>query len=315
MDVNQINIIQTGSINIRILVIGGNGFIGKHVVNHALDLGWMVTSLNVSDNLSLPHANLEYIQADITNITSLKKALGLAEFEYVVNCGGYIDHTLFSKGGRQVLEMHFTGVINLIELLNQDTLKSFINIGSSDEYGDVNAPQSEIQRESPISPYSLGKVSATHFLQMLFRTEKFPVTILRLFLTYGPGQNSNRFIPQIISGCLKDISFPVSKGEQLRDFCFIDDVIRAIFLVFDSSKSAGEIINIASGKPVSIRYVIENIQNIIEGGYPEFGEIDYRSNENLHLYADVNKAKTLLNWQPKFTLNEGLLQTIQCLKK
>ena len=211
--------------------------------------------------------------------------------------------------------MHFTGVINLIELLNQDTLKSFINIGSSDEYGDVNAPQSEIQRESPISPYSLGKVSATHFLQMLFRTEKFPVTILRLFLTYGPGQSSNRFIPQIISGCLKDISFPVSKGEQLRDFCFIDDVIRAIFLVFDSSKSAGEIINIASGKPVSIRYVIENIQNIIEGGYPEFGEIDYRSNENMHLYADVNKAKTLLNWQSKFTLNEGLLQTIQCLKK
>ena len=66
---------------------------------------------------------------------------------------------------------------------------------------------------------------------------------------------------------------------------------------------------------MSIRYVIENIQNIIEGGYPEFGEIDYRSNENLHLYADVNKAKTLLNWQPKFTLNEGLLQTIQCLKK
>ena len=128
MVAKQSYIIKTGSVHIRILVIGGNGFIGKHVVNHALNLGWIVTSLNVSYNVQSQHANLEHIKVDIADKTSLKKALGLAEFEYVVNCGGYIDHTLFSKGGRQVLEMHFIGVINLVELLNRDTLKSFINI-------------------------------------------------------------------------------------------------------------------------------------------------------------------------------------------
>lgn len=300
---------------IHILVIGGNGFIGSSVVKHALKLKWQVTSLSLGNNFLPQNEKLKCIQADITDFFSLNKAIGTAKFDYVVNCGGYIDHTLFSKGGKEILDMHFVGVVNLVRVLNHSNLKSFINIGSSDEYGDVTAPQSEIQRESPISPYSSGKVASTHFLQMLYRTEEFPVTILRLFLTYGPGQSNNRFIPQIISGCLINKSFPVSKGEQIRDFCFIDDVINAIFIVLKSSNSKGEIINIASGEPVSIRTVVEKIRDLIGRGNPKFGEIEYRSNENMNLYADIYKAKKLLNWESKIPLNEGLLRTIQCLKK
>jgi nucleoside-diphosphate-sugar epimerase len=308
-------VIRKSQKQIHILVIGGNGFIGSSVVKHALKLKWQVTSLSLGNNFLLQNEKLKCIQADITDFFSLNKAIGTAKFDYVVNCGGYIDHTLFSKGGKEILDMHFVGVVNLVRVLNRSNLKSFINIGSSDEYGDVTAPQSEIQRESPISPYSSGKVASTHFLQMLYRTEEFPVTILRLFLTYGPGQSNNRFIPQIISGCLINKSFPVSKGEQVRDFCFIDDVINAIFIVLKSSNSKGEIINIASGEPVSIRSVVEKIRDLIGRGNPKFGEIEYRSNENMNLYADTYKAKKLLNWESKIPLNEGLLRTIQCLKK
>ena len=299
----------------RILVIGGNGFIGRHVIKHALKLKWDVTNLNLSSNLAKKSTGLKNVTADITNFIALKKVLGVAEFEYVVNCGGYVDHTLFFNGGRSILNMHFTGVINLVELLNRDVLKCFINIGSSDEYGNVEAPQTEMHREEPISPYSLGKLASTHFLQMLHRTENYPVTILRLFLTYGPGQGSNRFIPKIISGCIKGGTFPVSKGEQLRDFCFIDDVINALFLALNSSKSHGEVINIASGNPVTIKSVVENIQNIIRSGSPEFGGILYRPGENMRLYADTIKANNILNWEPKVTLNDGLLRTIQWSKK
>ena len=185
-----------------------------------------------------------------------------------------------------------------------------INLGSSDEYGDNLSPQVETFKDKPFTPYSFAKSASSLFLEMLYKNESFPCCTLRIFLTYGPHQDVNRFIPQIIIGCLKNESFPVSKGEQLRDFCFIDDVVEAIFLVFASSKSSGEIINIASGKPVSVRDVVEKIQNITKGGYPKFGEIEYRSNENMSLYADINKAKKFLNWNPKYSLEEGLKFTI-----
>ena len=83
----------------------------------------------------------------------------------------------------------------------------------------------------------------------------------------------------------------------------------------NSSKSHGEVINIASGNPVTIKSVVENIQNIIRSGSPEFGGILYRPGENMRLYADTIKANNILNWEPKVTLNDGLLRTIQWSKK
>ena len=297
-----------------LLVVGGNGFIGKHIVNHAIGLGWNVTSLSLQSRAEFNHPNLRYIYADIANNALSKEKLGETSFEYVVNCGGYIEHTPFSKGGGKVFDTHFGGVLNLVEALNRDNLRSFVNIGSSDEYGDNEAPQIETQREAPISPYSMGKVGATHFLQMLYRTENFPATTLRLFLTYGPGQDSSRFLPQIILGCLEDRYFPASNGEQLRDFCFIQDTVESIFSVFDSPAARGEVINIGSGKPVSIRKVVETVNLLTGKGKPQFGRISYRPGENMKLYGNISKSKTLLGWEPKVNLKNGLFKTIQWFK-
>jgi nucleoside-diphosphate-sugar epimerase len=240
--------------------------------------------------------------------------LGNAAFEYVVNCGGYIDHTLYFRGGRSVCDTHFRGVLNLAEALDRDVLQAFVNIGSSDEYGNTPAPQVETQREAPISPYSLGKVAATHFLQMLYRTEKFPATVLRLFLSYGPGQDDRRFLPQVIVGCLEDQSFPTSRGEQLRDFCFVEDVADAVMATLVRPTARGEVINIASGQPVSVRQMIETIHQRIGRGKPQFGALDYRPGENMELYADISKARTLLGWEPQVPLGVGLDKTIQWIR-
>lgn len=301
----------------RLLVVGGNGFIGRHIVNHAIGLGWDITSLNLLPrHESAEHSqNVHYLAADIADGNVLKTVLGDASFEYVVNCGGYIDHTLFFSGGRAVFDTHFGGVLNLVENLNRNVLQSFVNIGSSDEYGNTSAPQVETQRESPISPYSLGKVAATHFLQMLHRTESFPATTLRLFLTYGPGQDDRRFLPQIIKGCLEGRSFSTSTGKQLRDFCFIQDTVDAVFAAFSRPAIGGEVVNIGSGQPVSVRQVIEAVQRLIGRGKPRFGEIAHRPGENMELYANISKAKALLNWEPNVTLETGLDKTIQWIRK
>ena len=295
----------------RLLVVGGTGFIGHHLLRSAVKRNWEVTNLSLNKPISKRWiSKVRYHHGNLLKLDQLKRILCDSKFEYVVNLGGYINHTLYSEGGRKHLEEHFTSLKNLIEILPRDHLKAFIQIGSSDEYGNAPAPQHEGLRESPISPYSIGKVAATHFLQMLHRTENFPATILRLFLTYGPGQNTQRFLPQIIKGCLTDQSFPTSNGEQLRDFCYVEDVVDAIFLSLETIKSRGEVLNIASGQPVTIRRMIEIVQGLIGKGVPRFGEFPYRPGENMCLYADINKARDILGWSPTHSLESGLKKTI-----
>jgi nucleoside-diphosphate-sugar epimerase len=149
---------------------------------------------------------------------------------------------------------------------------------------------------------------------MLYRTEGIPVITLRLFLIYGPGQDNRRFLPQIISGCLEGRSFPTSKGEQLRDFCYVQDMIAAVFSAFSSPIARGEVINVASGQPVSIRQMIETVRHLIGQGEPRYGEIAYRPGENMELYADISKAKALLGWAPKISLETGLAKIIQWIR-
>jgi nucleoside-diphosphate-sugar epimerase len=300
--------------NNRLLVVGGSGFIGQHVVKKALKEGFKTTVLSKNNCNNINElSGIEYLVADISHKESLKIALKSKVFDYVINLGGYVDHVNYSNGGDKVYDVHFNGVRNLIDCLDKSRIKSFIQIGSSDEYGNNPAPQSEAQREAPISPYSCAKAASTHFLQTLYKTEDFPVVILRPFLVYGPGQGGERFIPQIIKGCMNNQKFPTSKGEQLRDFCFIGDFIQAVFFALDNSDAYGEVINIASGNAISVKKIIDIIMDLVDSGQPQFGSIAYRNGENMNLYADIKKAKKLLNWKPNTSIRYGLKKTVDSI--
>ena len=211
-----------GSMNTpHLLVIGGTGFIGHHLLKSVQQKGWQMTSGSLNPPTKDRFVTgVSYLYFDLSNRGLVKKYLA-EDFDYVVNLGGYINHQLFQEGGGTLMETHFNALQNLVEILPRRRLKRFVQIGSSDEYGNSTAPQHEDQREQSISPYSMAKVACTHFLQMLNRSENFPAVTLRLFLTYGPGQDISRFLPQIIRGCLDDATFPASAGEQLRDFCYV----------------------------------------------------------------------------------------------
>lgn len=296
----------------RILIIGGTGFIGRNLTQFCIEKGLScsVMSLNKPDEQHCLFG-VEYLVADLRNVNGLLRALQSCEpFDYVVNLSGYVDHSSFLNGGRQVIGAHFIGVMNLLQVLDRSILKCFVQVGTSDEYGNLPAPQNELMRESPITPYSLSKLSSTYFLQMLHRAEDFPVVILRLFLVYGERQNTQRFLPQAIEGCLSNKEFATSEGEQIRDFCHVDDISRGILAALDSRKALGEVINIASGVPVSIRTVIEKVQSLTGGGLPLFGVIPYRKGENMHLFANIKKATALLEWAPKISLDDGLRRTV-----
>jgi len=191
---------------------------------------------------------------------------------------------------------------------------SFVQIGSSIEYGSNKSPQKENDKCNPKSVYGRAKLLSSKHLINLFNKEKFPSTILRLYQVYGPRQDLNRFIPITIMGCLKNEKFPCSEGNQLRDFLHVNDVVDAIIKSLVNKDAKGQIMNVGSGKPRKIKSIIEQVRKITKGGYPEYGKIKFRKDEILKLYPSINKISRILGWRPKTNFDEGLVKTINYYK-
>ena len=299
----------------NILIIGGSGFIGSKLVEFYLKKNFKVFSISKNKRNKNFVSNHKCFYFDIANKKKCKAFFEKYNFDYIINLVGYVDHSSFFKENNKIIDTHFLGTINSVYYLKKKYLKKYLYVGSSDEYGLVNSPQRESQREMPISTYSFSKTASMHFLQMISKSENFPSSMVRIFLTYGPNQKLNRFIPQIINGCLGDEKFETSSGKQIRDFCFIEDVVSAINMVLMSKRSKGKIYNIGSGEPIKVKNVVKMIKSIIGKGKPIYGTFKLRKNENLNLYPDISKIKREIGWKPKFNLYKGLLKTINYHKK
>jgi len=295
----------------NILIVGGTGFIGYHLAKKSLKKGWQVTSISSRPPRKKRYlAKVKYILCDITKKKSLRKNIRKS-YSYVVNLGGYVDHS----NRKKTFASHYLGCKNLAEVFFKKEPIAFVQMGSSAEYGNVKSPQKENAKCNPKSVYGQAKLLSSIYLIDLFKKQKFPSTILRLYNTYGPRQDLNRFIPIVISGCIKNEKFPCSKGNQLRDFLHIDDVVDAILKSLTNKNARGQIINIGSGKPKIIKNIIEYIKKISKGGYPLFGKVKLRKDEILKIYPDINKAKDKINWKPKTPFKKGLKITINAYKQ
>ena len=138
---------------------------------------------------------------------------------------------------------------------------------------------------------------------------------MRFYLVFGPKQSKNRFIPIIISSCLKKIKFDCSDGKQKRDFLYVTDSIEAIISAIRSKKSKGEIINIGTGKTVTLKKIIDYLVRKIDGGEPQFGKIVLRKDEPKIMFPNLKNAIKLLNWKPKISFSNGLNKTIKAYMK
>ena len=298
----------------HLLVIGGTGFIGHGISKDAKKKGWKLSSVSLkypNKNRYIPNVN--YILADVRNLSQLKKKLK-DRYHYVVNSSGYGAKKLSENEEKNILETHFLGVVNLVSIFEKKKISKFVQIGTGDEYGFARAPQKEDSKYLPFSTYGHAKYYSSQYLKMKKRTKNFPAIVLRFFLVYGPNQNNNKIVSHAIISCLMNKKFYLSKGVQKRDYCYIDDATRAVFLAL-KSKHSGEIINIGSGKPLTVRFLVNYIHKLIGKGQPVFGGIEYRKYENMQVYPNIKKAIIKLKWKPKVSLEKGIKLTVDYFKK
>ena len=288
----------------NILILGVTGFLGFHLAKRLLSLGWNV--YGVSKNKPRNHRflkNVKYLYFDLSKEKKLIK-LDKYYFDYVVNLSGYAEHKskLLTNAG------HFKTVKNLFNYFKDKNLKSFIQIGSSDEYGKLKTPYLETQKCRPIGIYGKSKLQSTIFL---IKQKKFPVIVLRLFLVYGPFQDLNRFMSQLIVSALRRKKFKTTLGNQCRDFLYISDAIDAIIKSILKKKIIKkEIINIGSGKCIKLKKIIELVKKETKKLSIIYGSIPLRKHEPMKNYSNIIKAKKKLGWSPKISLNQGLRKTI-----
>ena len=244
--------------------------------------------------------NINLVNLDISHEKEIKNSLP-RDFTHVLNLSGYIDHSNFYANGRRIINEHFIGLMNIISHIDKTKLISFVNICSSYQYWSKVSPMKESYNSKSFSCYSLAKNFSEDFLKYMHKFEDFPSINVRLFLVYGPNQKDDRFLPHVIKKCLNKESFNVSPGNQLRDFCFVDDVIDALKLCLDNKKLSDKRL-IFFWKSYFIKEVVKKVVKIhAEVAY--FGGLNYRENEQMSLFADSRKANSILGWN-KVSLDE-----------
>lgn len=297
----------------KVLVTGANGFIGYHLTKRLITEGARVNAFmhtrekrikQLEDNCSIFSVSL----TDKDRVDGLIKEI---RPEIIFHLAAAVNVNRDAELIGDMMNVNFQGTVNILDALTNVGYDCFINTGTCEEYGDNPVPFKEDQCPRPVSPYSVSKASCTLYCSMLSKTRNYPIVTLRPFLTYGPFQISRMLIPDTIMKVLKKEEFKMTKGEQTREFNFIDDIIDGYLKAAITPEARGEIFNIGNGREYTIKEVVMRILDILGNPIiPSIGALPYREGETWHFYCDNSKAKKILNWTPKVDLMEGLKITI-----
>lgn len=299
----------------KILVTGGAGFIGSHVVDLFLDRGFEVIIL---DDLSTGRAsninpNAKFYQMDIRD-PGIRKVFELERPDYISHHAAQMDVRRSVAQPLFDAEVNILGSINLIECAKEFNVKHFIYISSGGAaYGEPERlPCDETHPVNPICQYGASKHTVEHYLFMYHANYGMDYTVLRYPNVFGPRQDPNgeAGVVAIFTGKML-ASEPVTingDGEQTRDFVYVGDCAYANYLAVTVPHQAG-IYNIGWGRPTSINEIFITLAKVT--AYPH--QVSYgpaKVGETRHIYLDATKAGSDLGWSPTLSLEEGLEMTV-----
>lgn len=300
----------------RIFITGGCGFIGSHLVKRCLGAGADVLVLktlgSACDRLAGSRDRIRFTEGSITDAAAVHAAIGPFRPQFVVHLAALLNRRA-PEDLNELFLVHVGGTRTLLaELGNTKGLRRVLALGTMEECVGNPPPFREDQRETPGSPYALTKHIATKLVEHAGRQEGLPTVVLRPSTVYGPGQAPGMLIPNCIQACLAGATFPMTPGEQTRDFLFVADLMEAIVAALTQPIPTASTIHVGSGIEVPVREVVERINALC--GNPisiQFGALPYRRGEPMRAFFDTSLARKLLRWEPRTSLPDGLAATVR----
>jgi nucleoside-diphosphate-sugar epimerase len=295
------------------LVTGATGFIGSCLARRLTELGAGVHIFARKQSNRWRIRNLQQIsehEVDLRDADVVQSAVSKIQPDVVFHLAAYGGYPFQGNIGEMV-ETNVQGTINMLTAMASLNYQCFVTAGSSSEYGTKPFAMTEVDLLEPINAYGVTKAAATLYSRYLARSTSRPISILRLFSPYGPYEEPSRLVPYAIKNCLTGQDLNLTSGTQVRDFVYIDDVVEAFLLVALNPPQPGEILNIGSGTQNTVREVVERIARLCgPKSRLHWGALAPRPFETTTWLADTSKARRLLGWRPRISLDEGLSRTI-----
>jgi len=301
-----------------ILITGASGFIGANLFINLLNYRTDVFAIvRTKDNWRLKNVKSDnIITSDLNNYKQTELIIKTIKPKTIYNCAAFGAYS-FENDINKIYQINFIASINLLELAVKEGLEAFINAGSSSEYG-INCSEPEVDTiRIPNSHYAVSKSALSDYIKYCGKFRSIPCLNLRLYSVYGKYEDTSRLIPTVLK-CANLLEYPDFVAPNItRDFIHINDVCNAFIKASININPAiyGNSINIGTGKSTSIfelAYLVKEKFNIKDD--PQFGSYRSRDWDLINWYANISDSKSLINWNPLISFQDGLSITNEWIK-
>lgn len=296
----------------RLFITGASGFVGAATLGAALTAGHEVAATvrsgSKAERLVPYEGRYHRVSIDLRDTASVADAMAAFRPDAVLHLAwwGVANAARFNRA--QVTDNVETACA-LTEAAAAAGASAFIGVGSQGEYG-AGAEMHEDVLPRPTSLYGASKVAAMFLTAQLARQTGLRHAWLRLFSTFGPGDNDGWLIPMLISEMLAGRRPKTTLGTQYWDWLYVEDVARAILAVATTPRAEG-IFNLGSGQATQVRSVVERIRDLVAPGMElVFGEIPFRPDQVMHMQADISRLTEATGWTPRVSMHNGLAETV-----